>query len=241
MPKKKLVILTCIWRRPEITALFLTELKALQKMATPFHLIPVVVGSEMDSSRHLAMRYGFQYVHHANKPLGAKWNAGLHYCMDVEFDYLMVLGSDDLVNLAMLRVIDQQIRAGHQYIGVTDFYALNMRDMRLQYWGGYLNHRKGEAVGSCRVMSRNILETAGWKVWSMKKNKGLDGSMTKRFAKLKIQCHTISCLNSGGRLMAVKSRQAMSSYHKLNGPKVQLSKFFAKHFSKDLLMRISKM
>src|SRR3990172_2234833 len=53
-----------------------------------------------DENLDLADEFGFQRVEHPNNYLGAKWNAGYRAARD--FDYVMPLGSDSLLDPALV-------------------------------------------------------------------------------------------------------------------------------------------
>jgi hypothetical protein len=46
----------------------------------------------------LCERYGIHRIQHRNRPLGEKWNAGLAEVLKYQWDYLLILGSDDLLS-----------------------------------------------------------------------------------------------------------------------------------------------
>ena len=94
----KIVCLTCVYKRLEITILFYKGFAQQQEEAAKQGIdlsLCVVASNDLDAN--LARRHGHEPFIAPNKPLGAKHNAGLAHAMQEPFDYLMQLGSDDVL------------------------------------------------------------------------------------------------------------------------------------------------
>src|SRR5688572_14122986 len=92
----KLLVFLAVWRRPEITEICFMGIKRLQNYSLSFHVAPFAVISE-ESMIPLCERYGVEWCMHENLPLGAKKNFGLSQLRDKDFDFMMEIGSDDLI------------------------------------------------------------------------------------------------------------------------------------------------
>jgi hypothetical protein len=94
----KVVCLTAVYKRPEITEVFYKAFAKQQQLAALEGVdLSLCVVASNESDADLARKYWHEPVMAANKPLGAKHNAGLSHVMQYEFDYLMQLGSDDVL------------------------------------------------------------------------------------------------------------------------------------------------
>jgi hypothetical protein len=181
LPPLRIGLLTCLWRRPELTDFVLAHYAGVRKrLAGTLELVPVAVGSEGAASRVMAERHGFTYVEHPNQPLSDKWNAGLAPLRAAKVDAVFIIGSDDLVNDRAFLVYGTLLRRGLKFLGVQDLQFLDLATMRLVHWQGYTGKRAGEPVGLARCIHRDYLEAADWRLWESGLDRGLDYSMVVR-------------------------------------------------------------
>jgi hypothetical protein len=177
-------VVTCLWRRPEISKIMLRRCAALrQELADRLELDVVVVGSEGQNSERLASEHGFVYVERRNRPLGAKWNAGLSTARALDCDGVVILGSDDLVNATLLERYLEHHERGAKFMGLADVYFLRVADAQLLHWRGYKQPgRRRETIGLGRFVDAALLDKCGWRLWAPRIDRGLDASMTQRLA-----------------------------------------------------------
>jgi hypothetical protein len=168
----RILIYTAIWKRPEITEICFLGIKRLQR-APGFHVEPFAVISE-ESMIPLCEKYGVEWCMTANHPLGAKKNYGLSQLRDKDFDFMMEIGSDDIV-------LDQLLEQYKKFFVKYDFFGINdaayidaetLECARLQ----------SEAVyGAGRVISKNALEQMNFDLWD-NRNRGMDkASLTRLY------------------------------------------------------------
>ncbi len=170
-------IKTMMWKRPEVFEMYAAGVNRLRET---FGVIPFVVGSEGALSRNRCERHGFNYIEHANKPLGAKANACLQVMRTHNLDYVLNLGADDLISNSLMRLYIELMNEGYDFIGIKDLYFYERIQKKLIYFPGYTGQRKGESVGVGRVLSARLLDRFNWQMWDEKKNRSLDLSMTKK-------------------------------------------------------------
>ncbi|MDE1971409.1 MAG: hypothetical protein KGI50_07590, partial [Patescibacteria group bacterium] len=65
----------------------------------------------------LCKTYGIDFVEHENEPLGKKKNFGLDEAMKREWDYLIELGSDDLILNDIFDLYKPLMKEGADYFG----------------------------------------------------------------------------------------------------------------------------
>lgn len=158
----KLMFFLAVWQRPEITEICFMGLKRLGVEA-------VAVISE-ESMISLCEKYGVRWVMTDNYPLEAKKNTGLRFAERFDFDFLIEIGSDDLI---LGELIDQYQKffVKYDFFGVTDaayIDAETLRCCRLQSPAVY---------GAGRAISRKALEKMNWTLWAPKgRGKGMDKS-----------------------------------------------------------------
>lgn len=190
---KKLVILTCLWKRYLLTNLFLKAVNRLRRDTVALYDIDIVgVGSRDTTMERLCNKYDVHYLDRPNAPLGQKWNAGLQFARSLDPESILILGSDDILSSNVLAYYSDFSDQGFNFIGLKDLYFLQLKTNRLIYWPGYTNHRTGEAIGVGRMLKSKVLDGVGWKLWENNLNKGLDGSMTDRLKHLHLKTKVLS-------------------------------------------------
>ena len=122
--------------------------------------------------------YGISYTPvtwAGNEVLGKKLNTGLQSIKGREFDYLMVLGSDDLLHPDAWKYIKATIEGKRKalYFGFQSCYFYDQATHRAREW------RRGGgafAVGAGRCIHRSLIEACNWVLWPDQLAKGLDNA-----------------------------------------------------------------
>lgn len=211
----RLVLLTCVWKRPELTEVVLSYYRGVAKeLSDQIELILFAVGSEGRNSRQLCERYGFYYVEHENLPLSDKWEFGLKNTQAFNPDAVITVGSDDLLSVSLFQHYAKLLNQGYLFCGLSDGYFLDLANAgEMLYWKGYggLNSERGmpwrlnETLGMGRMYSRLLLEKIDYSLWHGKHvNKGLDGIAKERLFSLGMLAvlkeHTIPVLLNGQKI-----------------------------------------
>lgn len=153
-----------LWKRPKITEICFLGLKRLRKK---FNLSVLAVISE-EEMKGLCERYGVDYVMTDNTYLGRKKNFGLKALKDSEFDYLLEIGSDDLI---LDELIEDYQTIGHDFFGIQDIAFYDTES------GDCVRHQKKSTLyGAGRMISRNLIEKFDFNLWDDKLNRGMDNS-----------------------------------------------------------------
>lgn len=148
---KILFFLAC-WKRPEITEVCFLGLQRLKAYDPDrFRVNALAVISE-ESMIPLCEKYGIHYVMHENKPLGKKKNAGLNECFKYEWDYLIELGSDDLLRSEVLDLYEPFMKQGTPFMGMKDLVFYNSET------GQARRYDSADVYGMGRAMSRKMLD-----------------------------------------------------------------------------------
>lgn len=224
--KIRIGLLTCLWKRSHLSDFVLGYYdRARRHLADAFTLALYAVGSEGGASRSLAQQNGFRYVEHPNRPLGAKWNAGLQAMAHDDLDAVLIVGSDDLLGHSYLRIVAAGVEQGYALMGLKDMYVFELATLRLCYWPGYemASYRAGEPVGMGRCIHRSLLDRVDWRLWEDALNNSLDGSMMRRLAPLlgsETSPHAIgicACRPHGLTAVDVKTDQNIWSFDRMIG------------------------
>lgn len=172
--KTKLLIYLAVWRRPEITELCFMGINRLKKHSA-YDIQSLAVISERPMVA-LCEKYGIKWVMAENQPLGRKKNAGLKSAQAYDFDYLMEIGSDDLITLDLLtQYLD--------YVGVVDFFGISDAAY-IESSSGYCRRltTSSSTYGAGRMISRKVLDAMDWKLWDDGLNRGLDNNSVRNIA-----------------------------------------------------------
>lgn len=146
----KILIFLAVWRRPEITEICFMGIDRLRK-AGIFEIDTMAVISE-NSMKSLCKKYDIDYVFHKNQPLGEKKNAGLNAAMLKSWDYLVEIGSDDILKTEILECYRPFFERGEEFFGIKDFLFINSED-------GNCRRLKSDTVyGAGRCLSRKLID-----------------------------------------------------------------------------------
>lgn len=122
----KIKLLIALWRRPEITRICFDGVRRLQKF---IDIDPICIYSEHDS-KALCDEYGFESYYHDNLPLGKKLNFGLSMALQSEWDYLMQIGSDDILNEKIFDYYKPFIENDVKAFGIKSVHFYNCIDKK---------------------------------------------------------------------------------------------------------------
>lgn len=115
----------------------------------------------------LCEKYGVKWCFHENQPLGAKKNFGLQEALKLEFDFLIEIGSDDLLKDEYFDCI----KFDRDIMTPADLVLINTPDGRCKR---LVYNQARFAAG--RAMSRRAIESVNGGLWSSKLTHGLDNN-----------------------------------------------------------------
>lgn len=214
MSKIKISLISLVWKRPEIFEMFATGIKEMKKaMPKDFHLDVIIAGSEGDRSRKMVEAHGFIYIECPNYPLANKANAPLSLARIINPDYVLCMGSDDILHPDTFVMYCDLMRKGVDFMGVLDFYFYDTTSGKSSYWGGYKEpYRVGRTCGAGRVLSRRILDLWKWKIWEVKHNHILDNSMDEKLKNVEHKSCTFKLRDFNLYAVDVKSTTNMTPF-----------------------------
>jgi hypothetical protein len=207
----KLGIVTACWKRPEIFELFANAMKKLSHPELEIHVI--VAGSEGTRSKTMVKKHGFHYIEIPNDPLATKVNASTIMAGHLNCDYVLCLGSDDIISNELLEIYVDYMKEGIDYIGVLDWYFYDTVSRRFAYWGGYRDPRRlGHTCGAGRLISSNLMKKWNWQPWEVKHSHVLDNSMQDKLKTTPHSIRTFKLKDRGVLAFDIKSRQNMTKF-----------------------------
>jgi len=143
-----ILILLPIWKREKITELCLSNLKRLQK-DNNFEVLCVV--SEQ-WAKIKAFEYGFKHIQAENFPVGNKMNIGIKEALRFEWDYLMNLGSDDIIDERLFELYKPYIEEKRECFGITKCTFVDSRSKEVKRFD--YKH----LIGAGRMIRRDIVK-----------------------------------------------------------------------------------
>lgn len=219
--KISIAVITCVYKRADVFELFLKNFLAVRRqVSADFDLHLYVAGSVTDDfsvfgvfNKYAADNDCIHWHEHPNLPLGAKWNSLLPLVKN--FDFVLVVGSDDIFNAAIFNIYKDYIGKGAQYIGMLDGYFYDLLTDRMLFWSGYTGARRGEPFGAGRMVSMEQIKRNGYQLWDNHLNKGLDLGMQRRlYGCYREMLHS----HSTGIIVAdIKSDQYINAFNAFSG------------------------
>lgn len=145
----KVLCLTALYSRPEVTEVCFLGLRRLRKR---YDIQPLAVytGDFAD----LCRKYDVIGVEYQNEPLGEKWNAGLTAALRYEWDYLMTIGSDDLISEELMELYGWTEEA----FGINRCYVYDLPTGRSAIF------ENTYPIGLARCIRRDVVEDLAYKV-----------------------------------------------------------------------------
>ena len=150
-------------------------IKRLEKQTYP---VTAICCGHTESERAVCEGAGAEFIQcPADTPLGEKWQRTAEFTRDTgDAEAIMVLGSSDWVEDKWVETL---MKEPHQALGTAGLYFYDIRPCnttRLYYWPGYTGKRAGEAIGTGRIIKRELLEKMNWEIFHRDYNNSLDWS-----------------------------------------------------------------
>jgi hypothetical protein len=147
-------IVTALWGRLELARWCMTRwIKWADRAGWDVEIFAAVSEAE---AVDLCDELGVHHVWASNSPLGLKWNEAVRIAMEHagDFDYLMNMGSDDILAPHLPDAYAPYIEAGTLMFGVPDMYAWDAKAGRGLYFAGYQPPYTPIAIGAGRMIHR---------------------------------------------------------------------------------------
>lgn len=170
----KVLIFTAIQGRQHITELFLMGVERL-KMHSGHDVSLFCVVSE-DSDIEFLKSRNIDYCVHVNSPLSDKMQFGFQNAIQKDFDYLLTLGSDDLINHDIFpKYYNELMNRGVEFFGLKDICVLDSKTLECTLYK-YLQSKSDVLLGAGRMLSKGLCnKLIGKTVYNArKKDRGLD-------------------------------------------------------------------
>ena len=194
--KVKIVgLVTINYNRPRTLQLFLYSIDRLRK---EFGWFPVVCVSEKTDCR-ACQKHNVHHIYQENYPVSEKWNTGVRWMMTQEVNYIMIIGSDNIISSGLFRNIINSADQEYDLIGINSLYFYgNIRDHEIVF----IPLRKNFMLGPARTIHRSVIEYIDGNICPGEHNSGMDYIMTRTIAPYIKSEKIVS-----GMLVDIKSRK----------------------------------
>lgn len=214
--KHKVLIFLAAWRRPAITEICFM---GIERLRSRFGVDALCVISEPEMAI-LCDKYGIDYTFFSNDHLGAKKNAGLRACRDRQFDYLMEIGSDDLVFDELFDLYTPYMDAGVPVFGVKDVIYIDSET------GSCRRLQSHVTYGAGRMISRKTLEAVDFTLWGDRVGLGMDNNSLARLKSYGFQYEQVQ--SPGPVLIDIKSQENIWKFNHYLGLEYPIEKALEK-------------
>jgi hypothetical protein len=143
----------------------------------------------------------------SNFPLSNKWSVAISLLRYIEFDYVIILGSDDYINQAFVDFVSEHI-TDCDMIGFTDIYF--EQDNEFHYWSGYSGLNEGQTIGAGRCYTKSFLEKMNYSMYNSEANSGLDRMAYNEIVKFNPRIKTASIKDHNLVLVDVKDGKGIT-------------------------------
>ena len=180
MQDKTAIVLIPVYQRPQVT-LFCMDAMAktcAEALRYGWDLQPCYVGDDGWMFVSAEERYFSALCRANDNGIGWKMNSALEFYGDnyrFKWDWLITLGSDDLVR--------PEIFASANYMAAEGFKFFGTNDCILYDWntGNAKRHNSGaQVIGAGRFVHRSLVEQCEYRLWPDEAMSGLDGQSEQR-------------------------------------------------------------
>jgi len=179
MNKPEICILIPVWKRPEILTYCIKGLANLYKVYD--NLLVTFVLSRDDCKYtqnyvkiHSEIGYSFPFnsvVLDNNYPISQKMNQAINELKLLSWDYLMNLGSDNVLNPDIFSIYQHYFNKKVPYFGLKSAYFINYYTKKVKKSTLDLDKL---IFGAGRMISRDIIEQCNYSIYPIEQNQGLD-------------------------------------------------------------------
>jgi hypothetical protein len=193
----RIAVSTLAWKRPQVFEAFCAHFTQDHKA----HLI-LIAGSENDQCEEIAKKYGCQYVKADNKRLGFKANESVRLTKGLDYDYLLLTGSDDFMTANMWRYYSEY---KGKYLCLKDLYFHCVNSNRTVYWSGYTGSKHQQPIGAFQLIRRDVIEAMDHSPFSEKLSYPCEVSVFKKAQELGVNIDVVSMSETKGFAVDVKT------------------------------------
>ncbi len=169
-----------LWKRPQVTRFCFDGLVKLVQETKHELKVTCVISEEYYEK--ICEEYGFEFLYADNDPLGAKINTGITHALRHEFDYLMMMNSDDVIKAELLdKYYEPFFESLNPFFGIEKVTYVNFETKEArEYSYGF------SVLGIGKCIRRDVVERLKGKLYNPERNRMLDDGMMDRLIAAKV-------------------------------------------------------
>jgi hypothetical protein len=214
-------IITINHHRPQILRLFCASINRLRNdIGINF---PVICVSEQEDET-MCSQYGIGHITYPNEPATEKWNQGMMYLKDLDLDYVIIMGSDDIMSTECLRNIMFEMNNDVDLIVLKTIFVY---DTDGKYRGTLKRITTKGFFGVGKTINKRILDAVNWRPWeySAPRNWGMDSICSRNISEYVKTTAVVE-----GMIVDCKSQQSLNKFsmfhYNRHGQNEDSTKFF---------------
>lgn len=176
---KKISIVTAVHGREHLWDLFTIGVMNLKDEFEYLYEVEVVVACSTEKERLYFYRRGFTALLTGNEWLGKKWNDAIQHAYLSGSDYILMIGSDDVISPDIVDLyapyIDNQVPA----FWTQSMLTLNWDTDEIKHFKGYKRYQN-LGIGAGKMISKEALENSKGRPSEEEIERGLDSSIEAR-------------------------------------------------------------
>jgi hypothetical protein len=211
---KHLKILILCYERKEITRVCFTGIarNILEFAGCGIHASVYVSTDEVN--RDLCEEFGFEHHVTDPKPIGRRLNDAVDVCLEEGWDYLMQMGSDDLMTTAGVCFVSGMIHNSTPMFGFNTLYVVNRAKRKMKRHGGLM------VFGAGRCIARDVVIEVT-PMWEEERSRGLDGQSQTRIEQTAM-VRPMTVIVSKPCVVDIKTSENLNKYEVFNGKEYDL-------------------
>lgn len=228
----RILIVTAVWQRHDLSDIVLSYYRDLASRAKG-KISLLAVGSEGDKSKMLCENNRWKYIERHNIPVSRKWSSLMQEAKNMDFDFLIIVGSDDLLSLPIIKYYDKVYSGDKDYmLGLRDLYFYMLSSKQSYHFHGYPSLL---TIGAGRCFSRKILEKINWKPWhEYSINRGLDSCCSVHLNRCGVQEKAVRMIDTKGVGIDIKHyRTAITEESRVIAKSTISENTLQKYFKKE--------
>lgn len=169
--RPKILMYTAMYGRHDIFDIMYEGFKACRDTWEGQLDISLYVVASTDEDCQYLESKGIAYTVHENKPIGRKFSKGLHDALSMQWEYMMPIGSDDIIHPDLFGYYILEIEKGTKYFGTDSIVLMHPEKNRAKIFKIPPGNRIG-MIGPGRMIHRSIVEHFDGHLWPAE-DKGL--------------------------------------------------------------------
>jgi hypothetical protein len=209
-----LKILVLAYERKEITEICFTGLQRNIQEFERCGIRATVYVSTDAANAALCDLFGFEHDITDPKPIGKRLNDAVDECLNEHFDYLMQMGSDDLLTTAGVYHLSAMITNGCPMFGFNSLYVVKRQTRKMKRYTALM------VFGAGRCISRNAVINS-IPLWRDNSMRGLDGESQTRLNE-KANVRPLNIVSNKPCIVDIKSSVNINTYESFKGKDVDI-------------------